>query len=141
MVQRYARWPLAAPPEMLRLAQHRLAAVILALIVIALMATTATAAPPSTCGWIGEYSRALCAYQKRDFAEAEKVFRALADSGAEDPETVRAAYFLARSLMKQGRYDEAGKVLIRIYSLDKPFYDGWNCDFLLGECRRAAGKS
>lgn len=49
-------------------------------------------------------------------------------------------YFLARTLMKTGRYDEASKVLVRIYETDKPFYDDWECDFLLGECRRAQGK-
>lgn len=126
----------AAQPEMLRSGQHRLAALILALI-----ATTASAAPPSTCTGADDYSRALCAYQRRDFAGAVKAFRSIAESGVEAPQTVRATYFLARSLMKQGRYDDAGAVLIRIYTLDKPFYDSWNCDFLLGECRKAAGKS
>ena len=42
--------------------------------------------------------------------------------------------------MNRGRFDEASTMLIRIYDLDKAFYDTWSCDFLLGECRRALGK-
>ena len=42
--------------------------------------------------------------------------------------------------MKTGRYDEASALLIRIYSMDQTFYDTWNVDFLLGECRKALGK-
>ena len=38
------------------------------------------------------------------------------------------------------RFDEAQPLFIRIYALDAPFYRAWSCDFLLGECRRAAGK-
>jgi TolA-binding protein len=105
------------------------------------MTLPASAAPPSTCGSDDPYSRALCAYQRRNFADAEKELRALMEGGAEDPLTVRATYFLARTLMKTGRYDEASKLLIRIYQLDAPFYDAWNVDFLLGECRRAMGKA
>ena len=56
------------------------------------------------------------------------------------PDTVRALYFLGRTEMKMGRFDEASTRFIRIYTLDKPFYHAWNCDFLLGECRRATGK-
>jgi pentatricopeptide repeat protein len=82
----------------------------------------------------------LCAYQRRQFGEAEKRFRAIAESGVEAPETLRATYFLARSLMKTGRYEDAERLFRRIYELDAPFYDAWNCDFLLGECRRAQGK-
>ena len=35
------------------------------------------AAPPSTCGGTDDYSKALCAYQKRDFASAEAGFRGI----------------------------------------------------------------
>ncbi|PYQ50751.1 MAG: hypothetical protein DMF59_10000 [Acidobacteria bacterium] len=49
-------------------------------------------------------------------------------------------YFLARTEMKRGRFDEASGLLVRIYGLDQSFYDVWNCDFLLGECRKATGK-
>ena len=111
------------------------------LLILALIALPAAGAPPTTCGGDDDYSISLCAYQKRQFAAAEKGFRAIADAGAENPETVRAHYFLARTLMKTGRYEEASAIFIRIYGLDKPFYDAWSCDFLLGECRRAQGKS
>ena len=109
-------------------------------LILALLATTALAAPPTTCGQSGEYERALCAYQHRNFAEAEAAFRVIVERGEKEPATLRATYFLARTLMKTGRFDEASALLIRIYSLDKPFYDTWNCDFLLGECRKALGR-
>lgn len=106
-----------------------------------LLSTTAFAAtPPTTCGQSGEYERALCSYQKRQFAEAESGFRAIVDKAERDPKTIRSTYFLARTLMKTGRFDEASALLIRIYSLDKSFYDSWNCDYLLGECRKALGR-
>lgn len=110
------------------------------LVILALVAVTAQAAPPSTCAQTGEYEQALCAYQRRDFAKAERGFRAITDREAKDPQTIRAAYFLARTLMKTGRFDEAHALLIRIYSLDQAFYDSWNGDFLLGECRKALGR-
>lgn len=109
------------------------------LLILALIALPAAAAPPSTCGAADHYSRALCAYQQRNFAPAESGFRAIVGEGAHDPKTIRAMYFLARTLMKTGRFDEASSLLIRIYSLDKPFYVGWSCDYLLGECRKAKG--
>lgn len=111
---------------------------------IAMMLLSATAAapgaPPSTCGLGDPYAKALCAYQRRQFAEAEAQLRAIADAGKASPETVKAMYFLARTLMKTGRWQEAANVFVRIYESDPPFYDAWNCDFLLGECRRAMGK-
>lgn len=110
-------------------------------IILALLALPAAAAPPSTCRLTDDYSVALCSYQRRDFRAAERQLRAIADAGAETPNTVRAHYFLARTLMKTGRYAQAEDMFIRIYALDKPFYDAWACDFLLGECRRAQGKS
>jgi TolA-binding protein len=110
------------------------------LVLLSLLALPAQAAPPSTCGQPGDYAHALCAYQRRDFAEAESSFRRLAEREEQGPETIRATYFLARTLMKTGRYDEASALFIRIYSLHKPFYDEWNCDFLLGECRKALGR-
>ena len=102
--------------------------------------SAAPAAPPSTCGLGDPYSRALCAYQRRQFADAEAVLRAIADEGKASPETVKAMYFLARTFMKTGRWTEAAGMLVRIYETDPPFYEAWNCDFLLGECRRAMGK-
>lgn len=109
-------------------------------VILALLAIPSLAAPPSTCGQEGEYERALCSYQRRNFAEAESAFRVIVERGEKVPETLRATYFLARTLMKTGRFDEASALLIRIYALDKPFYDAWNCDFLLGECRKAQGR-
>ncbi|HYI11060.1 MAG TPA: hypothetical protein VEK57_18525 [Thermoanaerobaculia bacterium] len=113
-----------------------------ALLLLLLLANTAfgAAPPPTTCGGIGDYDRALCAYQRRNFAEAESLFRLVAEREVKDEKTIRATYFLARTMMKTGRFDEASALFIRIYTLDKPFYDGWNCDFLLGECRKALGR-
>jgi len=74
------------------------------------------------------------------FATAEAGFRALTEREERDAQTIRATYFLARTLMKTGRFDEASALLIRIYSMDQAFYDTWNGDFLLGECRKALGK-
>ncbi|HEX2122693.1 MAG TPA: hypothetical protein VHL59_13730 [Thermoanaerobaculia bacterium] len=109
-------------------------------LILALTAQLAMAAPPTTCTATGDYERALCAYQRRNFAEAEAGFRAIAEREERDAQTIRATYFLARTLMKTGRFDEASALLIRIYSMDQAFYETWNGDFLLGECRRALGK-
>jgi len=112
----------------------------LALAILALLAVTADAATPTTCGGTSDYERALCAYQRRNFAEAETTFRTIVEKGAKDPQTIRATYFLARTLMKTGRFDDASALLIRIYAMDQAFYETWNCDYLLGECRKALGK-
>ncbi len=111
------------------------------MLILAFIATSALAAPPSTCNQTDDYSRALCAYQRRNFAEAEAEFRAIVEKNEPDPETIRATYFLARTDMKLGRYEDAETLFVRIYEMSKAFYDEWNCDFLLGECRRARGKS
>jgi TolA-binding protein len=116
-------------------------ALILALVAqTALAVPMASAVPPTTCGLPGDYEQALCAYQRRDFANAERRFRTIVEREAQDAETIRSTYFLARTLMKTGHFDEAHALLIRIYSLDPAFYDTWNGDFLLGECRKALGK-
>ena len=109
-------------------------------LILALLAPTAFAAAPTTCNLEGDYERALCAYQRRNFGEAETAFRRIAEREQQDAETIRSLYFLARTLMKTGRYDEASALLIRIYALDQAFYQTWNGDFLLGECRKALGK-
>ena len=109
-------------------------------VILAFLAMPAFAAPPTTCGVTDDYGQALCAYQHRNFAQAEAGFRAIVEKGKADWQTLHAVYFLARAQMKRGRFDEASTLFIRIYSLDKAFYDAWNCDFLLGECRRAMGK-
>ena len=112
-------------------------AIVLVLLVIA---TSAEAKPPSTCGGADEYAKALCAYQRRSFAEAEAGFRGIVEKNEIDPQTIRAIYFLARTEMKRGRFDEAAPLFVRIYAMDPAFYASWNCDFLLGECRRAVGR-
>lgn len=116
--------------------------VILALLAsgLASPSSSAKAAPPSTCGLQGAYEQALCAYQRRDFAQAERGFRAIVEREEQDVQTIRGSYFLARTLMKTGRFDEAQSLLIRIYTLDPAFYAAWSGDFLLGECRKALGK-
>jgi len=100
----------------------------------------ALAAPPTTCGTPDDYGKALCAYQRRNFAEAEGSFRRIVEKGEAASQTLHAMYFLARTEMKRGRFEDASTILIRIYSVDKSFYETWNCDFLLGECRKATGK-
>ena len=109
-------------------------------VILALLALPAMAGPPSTCNSPDDYSRALCAYQRRQFTAAEQGFRAIVDAGAKDPATIKSMYFLGRTLMKTGHYAQAETIFIRIYEADRPFYDEWQCDFLLGECRRAQGK-
>lgn len=111
-----------------------------ALAILALIAQTAIAAPPTTCALEGDYERALCSYQRRHFAEAAAGFRWIVEQDAKDAKTLRSIYFLGRTFMKTGKFDEAQALFIRIYSTDKAFYDSWNCDFLLGECRKALGK-
>ncbi|HUP50577.1 MAG TPA: hypothetical protein VNA04_17515 [Thermoanaerobaculia bacterium] len=110
------------------------------LFLLVLLAAPAAAAPPTTCGLQDDYSRALCAYQRRDFQQAERGFRAIVELGAQEPQTIKSMYFLARTMMKSGRFDAAAALFIRIHEADRPFYDAWSCDFLLGECRRALGK-
>ena len=112
-------------------------AIVLVLLIIAI---SAEAKPPSTCGGTDDYAKALCAYQRRSFAEAEAGFRGIVEKNEIDPQTIRAIYFLARTEMKRGRFDEAAPLFVRIYAMDPAFYASWNCDFLLGECRKAAGK-
>lgn len=127
----------ARPPPMIA---KRIMSVVKTALILALLAGSASAAPPSTCGARDDYGRALCSYQRRSFIEAEAAFRIIVDKGEQDAKTIRSLYFLARTEMKLGRFEEAAPMLVRIYSLDPGFYAAWNCDFLLGECRRALGK-
>ena len=108
--------------------------------IVALLVQPAFAAVPTTCKLDDPYSKALCAYQRRQFEEAAAGFQTIVDEGAQDATTIRATYFLARTEMKRGGYAVASKLLIRIYAMDKAFYDAWSCDYLLGECRKAVGK-
>jgi TolA-binding protein len=110
-----------------------------ALVFVLVASQVVMAAPPTTCGAKDDYSRALCAYQRRNFDAAESGFKAIAED-RDNPKSIPAMYFLARSEMKQGRYDEASVLFVRIYELAPPFFREWNCEFLLGECRKALGK-
>ncbi len=112
------------------------------LLILAFLVVAASldAKPPTTCGATDDYAKALCAYQRRAFPEAEAGFRSIVEKNDVDPRTIRAIYFLARTEMKRGRFDEAAPLLVRIYAMDPAFYASWNCDFLLGECRKASGK-
>lgn len=110
------------------------------MLILALLSEPVLAAPPTTCGVAGDYEHALCAYQRRNFADAEAGFRAIAEKEERDAQSIRATYFLARTMMKTGRFDQASALLVRIYSMDPAFYEEWNGDFLLGECRKALGK-
>ena len=104
------------------------------------LGASAFAAPPSTCGGSDDYAKALCAYQKRNFVEAEAAFKAIVEKNEPDWTTLHATYFLARTEMKLGRFEEAETLIIRIYSMSKAFYGEWQCDYLLGVCRAARGK-
>jgi TolA-binding protein len=110
------------------------------ILALLLAAAAAAAKPPTTCGASDNYGRALCAYQRRAFTEAEAGFRGIVEKNEVDPQTIRAIYFLARTEMKRGRFDEAAPLFVRIYAMDPAFYASWNCDFLLGECRKAVGR-
>lgn len=84
------------------------------------------------------YERALCNYEQGRLEEAEAAFRALTEEDPA-PRTIRAHYFLARTLMRQGNCEEASRELIWIFGADPGFYREWGCDFLLGACRRRLG--
>src|ERR1700686_5293521 len=104
------------------------------LFVLALaLAVSAEGKPPTTCGGTDDYSKALCAYQRRSFAEAELGFRSIVEKNEIDPLTIRAVYFLARTEMKRGRFDEAAPLFVRIYPMEQAFYPSWNSDLVLGE--------
>jgi hypothetical protein len=99
-------------------------------------------------GWAAEpvcvevaegYPEALCFYHQDRLAEAEAAFRGLVESDEPRPETLKARYFLVRTLMKLRRWPEASTELIKIYSISPSFYREWSGDFLLGEIRRAQG--
>jgi outer membrane protein assembly factor BamD (BamD/ComL family) len=110
-----------------------------------LLFTTAEAAGAaarlsSLCLEGSDYAKALCAYDKEEYAEAEGEFMRLAEREEASPEVIRSMYFLARTKMQLHKFDEAHALLIRIYSIDPGFYKEWACDFLLGECRKALGR-
>jgi len=102
----------------------------------------AAAALPQTnrCADLDGYPAALCLYRQERFREADRLLIAIVDRNAPETVTLKARYFLGRSLMKQGRWKEASDHWIALYSASPLFYREWSCDFLLGECRRGLGK-
>ncbi|HEU5162221.1 MAG TPA: CDC27 family protein [Thermoanaerobaculia bacterium] len=116
----------------------RMAALFLA--AAALAASGASAAPAAVCrGDLEPYPAALCLYLRGEYERARAGFEAIVAKDEARPETLKGRYFLARSLMKLRRWEEASGELIKIYSLSPAFYEEWSCDFLLGEARRGMG--
>lgn len=79
------------------------------------------------------YERGLCLYTAGEYGEAVDVLGEVA--GRDDSVGIRAQYFLARSLMKLERWEEASSALIEIFRRSPAFYRLWNCDYLLGVSR------
>jgi tetratricopeptide (TPR) repeat protein len=104
-----------------------------------LAATASVAAAPVCPGDLEPYGTALCHYLRGEHEAARAGFETIVLADEPRPETIKARYFLARSLMKLGRWEEAAGELIRIYSLSPAFYKDWSCDYLLGEARRGMG--
>jgi TolA-binding protein len=110
------------------------------LLAAALVAAAAAAAPPAVCrGDLDAYGAALCAYLRGSLDQARAEFDAIVAKDEPRPETLKARYFLARTLMKLKRWEEASAQLVKIYSLSPSFYEEWSCDFLLGEARKGMG--
>ncbi len=86
------------------------------------------------------YERALCLYGSSEWKGAERELSTLVEADAPGRETLKAMYFLARTKMKTGEWDEASELWIRLFSLSPAFYREWNGDYLLGECRRRSGR-
>lgn len=94
----------------------------------------------ASCSSGDSYAQALCSFSHHDYDVASQRFAAIVNRGETSPETIKSMYFLARTDMKTRRWNEASSLLTRIYSIAPGFYHEWNCDFLLGQCRRALGK-
>lgn len=123
---------------MLDLSRRRL--VVLFVLVGAIAGISPASAQKTACNSADDYSRALCLYRAGDLLEAASLFAKVAESDEPSPEVLKSQYFLARIDMRNKQWREASRRLIRIYSLSQSFYDDWNCDYLLGECRRAMGE-
>lgn len=90
------------------------------------------------CGGSG-YERGLCLYAGGDWSGAEAVLARVVEEDQSEPETLKALYFLARTKMRMGEWDEASRLWIRLFGQSPAFYRAWNGDYLLGECRRKSG--
>ena len=110
----------------------KMAARVLLVLSIAI-ALPATAQSPT-------YADGLAAYHRGDYAEAEATLRAVAEADEKSPVTIKAAYFLARALMKQKKFEEAATLFIQIHRTSPAFYREWSCDYLLGVSREATGR-
>jgi TolA-binding protein len=108
------------------------------ILVLFTVAHRAVAATPCSRG--DDYAQALCSFTEHDYNAAAQRFQTIVDRGERSPDTIKSIYFLARTDMKMRRWTEASALLTRIYSIAPGFYHEWNCDFLLGQCRRALGK-
>ena len=81
---------------------------------------------PSTLACEGDsYADALCLYNAKSYEEAAKLFAAIVEKDEPQPETLKSRYFLARSQMKLGQFQQASQQLIAIYSIAPAFYREW----------------
>lgn len=108
----------------------------IALVLTFVLAATAFAAPrPCTSEDRDVYGQALCLYNDGRFEEAQTAFSVIVEIGLENPETIKAHYYLARIAMRQQRWADASERLVTIYKLSPGFYREWGCDYLLGVAR------
>ncbi|MDX1582997.1 MAG: hypothetical protein R3338_05280 [Thermoanaerobaculia bacterium] len=80
------------------------------------------------------YERALCWYVAGELDLAEEGFAEVVGSGGQEPEVLRAIYFLSRTKMRQQEYEEASRLLIELFELSPAFFRDWSGDYLLGIC-------
>lgn len=102
---------------------------------IVVQLAAAGAAGAEVCPSGSDYEDGLCAFTRGDYVAAESIFQRITEANAQEPVTMKAAYFLARTKMKLGKHDAASSLLIWIYTHDPGFYREWACDHLLGEAR------
>lgn len=86
------------------------------------------------------YERGVCWYASGNWERAESELVEVVEQGRPEQETLKALYFLARTKMRVGQWEEASRLWIRLFELSPAFYRQWNGDYLLGECRRETGK-
>lgn len=100
-------------------------------IVLSLLAVSV--AGEEECRLEDRYRAGLCLYAQGDYRGALELFESVSEG--RDDRGAKAAYFLARVHMKLGEWEDASRVLTRIFERSPAFYRLWNCDFLLGVCR------
>ena len=109
------------------------------LVAVLALATPASAEDERCRTAPSDYAAALCFYHAGSLDRASDLFEQIVREDVPHPETLKSRYFLARTRMKQKRWEDASAQWIKIYSLSPSFYEEWSCDFLLGESRRAMG--